>query len=69
MTPSTILLSICTSIFFALACTFVAFFIRQSYQKKAFTTMKISKSSKSKIPQKEIKLPTEEQAYQLAKAK
>lgn len=73
MTPSTILLTICTSVFFALSGTFVYYFIRKSFQKKAFAAMRVSKRAKRKKPGISLhpvaSLSESQTTYPLAKVK
>ncbi len=68
MTPSAILLTFCVSLFLALGGTFIAYFIMQSYKRRAMVAMRVSKRARYKEEELRIE-PDAQPQYQLAKAK
>jgi hypothetical protein len=72
MTPSAILLTVCISLFFALAGTFVAYFILKNNKSSAVVAMGVSKRAEARNRELSIQpsaLAGVQPQYPLAKAK
>jgi capsular polysaccharide biosynthesis protein len=72
MTPSAILLTICISLFFTLAGTFVVYFILKNYKRSAVVAMRVSKRAEARKRELSIQPAAQvgiQPQYPLAKAK